>query len=72
MRSLIQYLKSYHVALEKVKEYLSNGAKVHEMDSFGRTPLLIACNANQKKIIPLLLKYGANVNHIDNMGQTPL
>ena len=36
------------------------------------TPIHIACNQKNKKIIELLISYGANINYQNNIGNTPL
>ncbi|XP_071141764.1 GA-binding protein subunit beta-1-like [Mytilus edulis] len=42
------------------------------MDGMRRTPLTVACNSGDEKIVRLLIDKGVDVNQVDGMRETPL
>lgn len=57
---------------EVVEELLKAGANVHQLDQWGRTPLMLAVERANPKVVETLLKAGANPNHVNKDGETPL
>ena len=57
---------------EAVKQHLAAGADVNGKGDFGRTPLDLAVEGDQKEAAELLIANGANVNAKNNSGWTPL
>lgn len=51
---------------------LDLGVAVDPVDTFGQTPLLLACEVGNFEIATLLSSHGANVNRSDEEGTTPL
>src|SRR5215203_3825500 len=47
---------------EKVKEMINSGVDLEKIGSNGMTPLILAVEGDQPKILELLLKNGANPN----------
>ena len=63
--------------VEITKQFSEYRMNLEEIDSSGRTPLMLAIQRNMKNLVELLLKKGAcldnnNVNHADNCGYSPL
>ncbi|MEW6141522.1 MAG: ankyrin repeat domain-containing protein [Thermodesulfobacteriota bacterium] len=50
---------------------LDRGALVDERDSENWTPLMLACQRWQVKLVRMLLERGANPNATDHRGSTP-
>ena len=46
------------------------GADIELTDSYGRTPLMFACQLGSKQMVELLLQYKANVHAVNNMKET--
>ncbi|MCA9918128.1 MAG: ankyrin repeat domain-containing protein [Anaerolineales bacterium] len=57
---------------EEVKALLEAGAKTNTGFSTGWTPLMVAAEHENIKMIDLLIAYGAEINKADPSGQTPL
>lgn len=55
-----------------MNKFIKNGGNVNEVNKFQMTPLHVAVQEIQPKIIEILLKNGAHVNHRDVRGRTPL
>ena len=60
------------IPAEVVRLLLDAGANKDQVDSNGRTPLLLAVKYNKIEMVRLLLKAGANRNKADKYGRTPL
>lgn len=55
-----------------VEKFIKNGGDVNEVNKFGMTPLHVAVQEIQPKIIEILIRGGAHMNHRDNRRRTPL
>ena len=51
---------------------MDHGFSVREPDANGNTPLHLACESHNMKLIELLVLHGADVNACNNAGNTPL
>ena len=58
--------------LARVSALLNEGANPEQVDSLGRTPLLLAVIAQREDMVELLLSHHADPNVSDHSGQTPL
>ena len=59
--------------IQKVKDLLQQGSDVNAIDTFGRTPLMLAAMGNSQELINLLLEHGADINAKDaSTGKTVL
>ena len=59
----------------KVEEIIQNNPEIINIknDEYSNyTPLMVAAECGNKKIVELLLEYGADINAVDNNGYTPL
>jgi hypothetical protein len=54
-----------------VSELLQNGAIVNTKDSFGNTPLHLACAGRHLSTVQQLLRHGASLNTSNRLGKTP-
>ena len=58
--------------IDKVKQYLADGANVNAKDKRNKTPLHNAAYGGHREIAELLIDKGANVNAKDKSNKTPL
>jgi ankyrin repeat protein len=58
--------------LARAAELLNQGENPDEVDSVGRTPLLLAVITHREDIVELLLAHHADANAADQLGETPL
>ena len=58
--------------IDKVKQYLADGANVNAKDKRNKTPLHKAAYGGHREIAELLIDKGANVNARDKNNETPL
>ena len=59
-------------SVKQVQEAIARGADIHDRNTFGRTPLILAATKGNKKIIDVLLEAGANPNQTDDDSNSPL
>ncbi len=62
----------YYDEINMVDLLIGEGANIHIMDKYGKTPLHIACQQGNINIIKRLLEYGANINFGTDLSETPL
>ncbi|CAC5409009.1 unnamed protein product [Mytilus coruscus] len=55
-----------------VKALLHFSAKINVVDSFGRSPVYLACSTNQEKVLQLLIEKNADINQKSIAGIRPL
>ena len=60
------------IKLDIIRELIQAGSIVNDPSLDGVTPLMMACDRGNAKIVKLLLENGANVNVRDNNQWTPL
>lgn len=53
-------------------KFIKSGGNVNEVNKLHMTPLHVAAQEIQPKIIKILIKHGAHINHRDIRGRTPL
>ena len=58
--------------LRSLQESVNNGFEMNFTNRNGDTPLMIAIQHKQRKIIDFLIHKGANVNHVNNNGNSAL
>lgn len=60
------------ISVEIVKQLCIKGCEINNRDSFGETPLHLACKNGRIDVMRVLIQYGADVNLKDKNGNTPL
>lgn len=55
-----------------MNKFIESGGNVNEVDKLSMTPLHVAVQDIQLKIVDLLIKNGAKINLLDIRGRTPL
>ena len=63
---------NFLIDVDKVKQYLADGANVNAKDKRNKTPLHKAAYGGHREIAELLIDKGANVNAKDKNNETPL
>ena len=59
--------------LDVIKMLVVNGATLVQRNEYGQTPMLVACqNNNKSRTIEYLLEVGADINATDNEGRNCL
>ena len=53
-----------------VRSLIELGADIELTDSFGRTPLMFACQLGSKEMVELLLHYKADLHATNNMKES--
>ena len=69
-RNLFSYAR--HGKYKQVTELLKNGCPAEGRDQFGNSPLIIACQNGNARIVKALLRHGANIDAQNKQGCTGL
>ena len=69
-RNLFSYAR--HGKYKQVTELLKNGCPSEGRDQFGNTPMIIACQNGNARIVKALIRYSANIDSQNKQGCTGL
>ena len=69
-RNLFSYAR--HGKYKQVTELLKNGCPAEGRDQFGNSPLIIACQNGNARIVKALLRHSANIDSQNKQGCTGL
>lgn len=58
--------------LKELQDILEYNINLNVQDENGDSPLILAIDMKEKKIVKLLIKFGADINYPNSDGQTPL
>ena len=61
-----------HEQLDFVKQLIKFMPNLDPIDTWGKTPLMVAANQRNTVMVKVLLKAGAKVNQADSKGRTTL